>query len=405
MIGTRVLYRVSCLVVLLLLRCQPTSAFIFSVNSKNVKQFIHLSAKGGKKGTGSAILKGFGSTAKKLPVETDNTPTTRAFFQFLDTNGAGDNFRRTALGNFPIAKDVKIRGVVALEALKTGDDIIDIPYELALNLGPQGEDPTIPAVQLLRDYCECYLSGQDRLAFYKMLPGFRGPDCMGSTDFFSEAALNALQSPLIVEETTLRRKLADLRFQKEIESDSNFPSWIDGSPVTLDHLIWAMWIITSRILTVQGSDGLSYRLLIPYLDMCNHDRSSKHVLTGRACNGGRLKVVAGAPIKQGAQISIVYGVAGNDRFIQDYGFLDTSTPEGFRLVAQQLLGKVRIREGRYMNVVIPDEEREQTLTRLRETTVARDEEQLLNEVDPQIRSAIEFRLGLKKALLEFIDLA
>jgi hypothetical protein len=66
-------------------------------------------------------------------------------------------------------------------------------------------------------------------------------------------------------------------------------------------------------------------LLIPFLDMCNPDCTSPHVLTGRAVPGGELKVVAGSQLKEGNAINICYGggVAGNDRFIQDYGFLDS----------------------------------------------------------------------------------
>jgi hypothetical protein len=358
-------------------------------------------------GGSSAALKGFGSAVKNLAVPVDNSPTTRAFFQYLDANEAGDNLQRTSLGDFAVDSDNKIRGAVALKDMKQGDDIINIPYELAINLGPQGQDPTVPAVHLLRSYCECHNDSttQGPLAYYKMLPTFQSTDCRGSTDFFSDAALNALQSPLIVEETLQRRELTRQRFETDIAAaNSNFPSWIDGSPVTLEHLAWAVWIITSRVLTVQGDDGQSYRLLIPYLDMCNHDRASKHVLTGRACTGGQLKVVAGSTVKAGTQVTIAYGVAGNDRFVQDYGFLDRSTPEGFRLVAQQLLGKVRIREGKFMNKLIPEEERDRTLQRLRESTTEQDEELLRTESDPQIRLAIEYRLGLKQALSAFIDI-
>ena len=46
----------------------------------------------------------------------------------------------------------------------------------------------------------------------------------------------------------------------------------------------------SRVLTVAGPDGRGHKLLIPFLDLFNHARSSAHVLTGRS--DGLLKVVA-----------------------------------------------------------------------------------------------------------------
>ena len=119
----------------------------------------------------------------------------------------------------------------------------------------------------------------------------------------------------------------------------NLYRWSDGgggddddNVVTEEHLRWAVWLVTSRILTVQGEQntGESYRLMIPLIDMCNHDRASVHVLTGRAVPGGRLKILAGETVEAGSQVNIPYGggVAGNDRFIQDYGILD-ATDGGF----------------------------------------------------------------------------
>ena len=154
-----------------------------------------------------------------------------------------------------------------------------------------------------------------------MLPPFRGEDCMGSTGFFSDKALAELQAPLVVEETLKRKERIGKRFQSDIFVNAkNFPKWIDGSPVIVDHLSWASWLITSRVLTVKGDaeEGKSYRLLIPFLDLCNHDRKSPHILSGRAVPGGELKIIAGSSVKAGEAINICYGggMAGNDRFLQ-----------------------------------------------------------------------------------------
>lgn len=189
----------------------------------------------------------------------------------------------------------------------------------------KGSDPTIPAVVFLKDYCETLGPAADignrKSAYYQMLPPFRGEDCMGSTGFFSGKALAELQAPLVVEETLKRNERIGKRFQSDIFVNAkNFPKWIDGSPVIVDHLSWASWLITSRVLTVKGDaeEGKSYRLLIPFLDLCNHDRNSPHILSGRAVPGGELKIIAGASVKAGEAINICYGggMAGNDRFLQ-----------------------------------------------------------------------------------------
>jgi hypothetical protein len=228
---------------------------------------------------------------------------------------------------------------------------------------------------------------------------------MGSTDFFSDQALAELQAPLIMEETLQRREKVKARFQSDIATSlDDFPKWVDGSQITEEHLLWAVWLITSRVLTVQGdaADGKSYRLLIPFLDMCNHDRSSAHVLTGRAVPGGELKVVAGGAVKEGDAINICYGggVAGNDRFIQDYGFLDPDET-AYKLVVQQLRGKRPVVEGIGAGRYMFEPDRLKTLEQLKRTTIEEDTRLLEEETDPSLRAAYSFRLGVKKALLKY----
>jgi hypothetical protein len=375
--------------------------------------------KGGSKSTGgSSGLKGFGSigssssSSSSAPtVELDRSKQAMAFYEFMEQQNAGDNLSRCALGYFPLGNE-RLRGITAMKPIKKGDPIIRIPYEMAVNLGQEGADPTIPAVDLLRDYCNVLSENNSnnendgKAAYYRMLPTFRGDDCMGSTDFFSDQALEALQSPLIMEETLKRREKVSNRFQLDIASSPDFPSWIDGSPVTWEHLLWAVWLVTSRVLTVQGNaeEGKPYRLLIPFLDMCNHDRSSAHILTGRAEPGGELKVVAGSAVKDGDAINICYGggMAGNDRFIQDYGFLDEgSDDKAYNLVAQQLLGKRRIVEGVGAGRFISEKDRLTTMDALNQTTIEQDSQLLATETDLSMRAALSYRIGVKQALARY----
>mmetsp|Transcript_4229 Transcript_4229/g.10528 ORF Transcript_4229/g.10528 Transcript_4229/m.10528 type:complete len:510 (-) Transcript_4229:232-1761(-) len=400
---------------------------------------------GGLKGFGSPTIAASSSpsssSSSSTKVEVDRSKETRAFYDFLEHQGAGSNLNRCALGNFQITDQFKLRGVVALRQVKKGDDIINIPYDCAINLGQEGSDPTIPALKLLTDYCETLSSSSSsssqesdgsprRAAYYRMLPPFEGDDCMGSTDFFSDQALEALQSPLIKEETLNRRQLVKTRFeQAEFGSAASGStdgtiSWIDGTPLTERHLLWAVWLITSRVLTVQGQEGTgqSFRLLIPFLDMCNHDRSSTHILTGRAVPGGELKVVAGSKVSEGDPINIVYGGgnAGNNRFIQDYGFIDTTrsgsskkllmkdssvddnddnnVAAAFTMVAQELVGKRRAVEGASANRYLSQTDRTRSLDALSETTIEDDERLLADETDSSLISAYRYRIGVKRAL-------
>lgn len=382
----------------------PSSKF-----QKSTPRFAKDDKKKKKTGPASVGVKGFGSSATKSEtsaVDMDRSKDAMAFYDFIEKNGAGENLKRCALGYFPLPDGGgTLRGVVALKDMKKGDVMIRIPYELAINLGGEGEDPTLPGMELLRLYCNALGSSETndrRSMYFHMLPPFQGEDCMGSTDFFPDDAMAALQSPLIVEETTKRRERTKRRYTQDIATNEAFPSWVDGTPIKEAHLRWAAWLITSRVLTVQGDskENKSYRLLIPFLDMCNHDRSSPHVLTGRAIPGGELKVVAGEPVSAGDQINICYGggVAGNDRFLQDYGFLDGEA--AFAIVAQQLLGKRRLAEGATAGRSIAIVDREASLEQLQSTTVDQDET-LLASSHGAVRSSLQYRIGVKKALAKY----
>ena len=403
-------------------------------------------------GGGVGGLKGFGSSVSSSSSSSSTSPAgaagggggtidrsrdALAFYNYLERHGAGDNLKRVALATFPLAgikgsdgQEIRIRGVMATRQIKKGEPIIDVPYELAMNLGRESSDPTLPAVNLLQDYCR-WRSGsssgsstgssggkredgndRDRGAYFQMLPPHRGDDCGGSTDFFSDAALEALQFPPIQDETVRRREQTAARYERDVEPmtqiSDNLYRWRDGGDddvVTEEHLRWAVWLVTSRVLTVQGEEGTgeSYRLMIPLIDMCNHDRGSVHVLTGRAVPGGRLKILAGETVEAGSQVNIPYGggVAGNDRFIQDYGFLDaTDGGFAFDVVAKALVGG----GGEFGPTLMGQRDRTAALEALKTTTIEQDEADLEGTTERDIREALAFRIGVKRAL-EGLDAA
>lgn len=445
------------LLLLLVVVVEGTSSFLHLQSSSTISPIIlkvKSKASTSKRKTISRGLKGFGSPSPSSSSATtstatqttiiDRSPTALKFYDYLHKNGAESNLSRVGLGHTS-----GLRGVVALRDIKKGDAIIDIPYELAIDLGRENSDPTLPATTLLQKYCAwkcCNTDNippgdKDRGSYFNMIPppyysSVEGSntklcDCLGSTDFFSTVALDMLQSPTIVEETVKRKELVNARYDRDVlpmaKMSSNLYRWKEEKEsgdgdiriVTYEHLRWATWVITSRVLTVQGSSNdessnsntHARRLLIPLIDMCNHDRDSPHILTGRAVSGSLLKVVAGCNVRAGDAITIAYGggVEGNDRFIQDYGFLDAGSrgssaaeeeevtaAEGYRIVARKILGKGRAGLSR---MTASDSLRElQALG----TTTLDDDEALLTSgtfVLHDEKMALEYRIGVKRALL------
>lgn len=346
---------------------------------------------GGFGGVGSAIKQK--SSAK---IELDKSTKTLSFYNFIEEYGAGDNIKRVGLAYIPLPTSnkeeektpIKMRGAIALKPIKKDDVIFSIPYELALSLGREGNDPTIPAVNLLQNYlCKRMVVGisttiiDNYKPYLDLLPQYvddiKGSDYEGCTDFFSDEALNELQCPYIMDEVLKRRQKINERYELDIKPKELV--FKDGKPVTIDHLKYATWLITSRVLNVQG-----YRLLIPFIDMCNHNRNSANVPTGTV--GGDLKIIAGTDINPGDEITICYegNVGGNDRFIQDYGFLDCDD-KAFDLMLKN------IEKNNYYD---------STVKALASSTIEEDEKLLLddNNLASDVRCAVTFRIGVKKAL-------
>jgi len=403
---------------------QVSSSPFSSTSSLDAKK-----SKTKKTTSSSAGLSGFGSTTKSSSTSTITVPIDRSkaalnFYSYLSNNGAGTSLKRVGLGFFPFnAEDTEmgLRGVVALKTIAKGEILIEIPYELAWNLGKEGSDPTLPGSIVLQEYCQ-WISGtepsaakkRDLRPYLEMLPPFGSDDVLGSSDFFGDEALAMLQSPQIVDETLSRRAKTEARFERDVqpmmEISNNMFKWRDNEDITEEHLRWAVWLVTSRVLTVQGEAGSgdSFRLMIPLIDMCNHDRNSPHILTGRAVPGGTLKVIAGKTVEAGEQINIVYGhgVTGNDRFIQDYGFLDNfCNGDADAVTAKIFLGKGRIVDGAGATngrpTLMPEDERERALAALEETTLEEDVALLFTsggEMANDVRTALEYRIGIKKAL-------
>ena len=340
------------------------------------------------------------------------------FYSYLESNGVGASLKRVALGFFPLNsedEELRLRGVVALKKILKGEVIIEIPYETAWNLGKENNDPTQPGSIVLQEYCR-WISGEEPSPeknlnpYLEVLPPFGSFDVLGSTDFFSDEALDMLQIPQIKEETLARRKRSQSRYEYDIKPVLEQYPWKDGKETTEEHLRWASWLVTSRVLTVEGEAGMNekFRVMIPLIDMCNHDRNSPHILTGRAVPGGMLKVVAGKTVEAGEQINIVYGggVSGNDRFIQDYGFLDNFCDgDADAITAKILLGQARITEGAGAKggrpTKMPQDERDRALAGLAATTFEEDTALLASkgsQMEDDQRSALEFRIGVKQAL-------
>lgn len=321
-------------------------------------------------------------------------PKYEALYEWLRTNPL-TNLRKVGIADFN-----GLRGVMALQDIDKGEEIVGIPATMAVDLGSDASDPLPAAMKLLgtraAEVSDNYdeenpdddESGSDeRAAYWATLPPPDSPD-LCTPDFFSEKQLRMLQWPPLI--TTTRQRSAQIRkaLGATAPSGDTDVGSLSAAGGRMRELRWAVWAVLSRVLTVQGppdpgalggGQPVGRKLLIPFIDMFNHKGGTKHYLTGRT--DGMLRVVAGEPIKCGEQIFIQYGTPStpNDEFVAHYGFYDPSSQAS---QADRLLVRASA----------------DAVPALAFSTEEEDEELLTDpELPYQEQLAVRLRLGFKRA--------
>lgn len=255
----------------------------------------------------------------------------------VDETNAGDEFIvwLTSRGGKMDAVEIKVldgmRGLVATRDIAQGESIVEIPLGASVDISDtrndrDDKDPSGPALQFLKLYQE---SSEDFKPYFDLLPDLQSDDMERMPDFYSDEELKMLQCPLVVEKTHKRHQLCASR-ASELSLD-------------LQTVKWALCTVAQRAFSVVSPvDGL-LRLLLPGVDLFNHDAHAQHRLRVRWTLQGPVDalftVVAGSNIKQGEEVRICYGGSpfrpdgcGGDchgdvaltnlQYLQRYGFVD-----------------------------------------------------------------------------------
>lgn len=108
----------------------------------------------------------------------------------------------TSLHKVGVADFDGLRGVMALQDIAVGEEIVAIPAQFAVDLGSQNRDPLPAARRLLHERKSV---GGDSRAYWDLLPPPDSRD-LCTADFMSERELELLQWPPLVLETRERAK-------------------------------------------------------------------------------------------------------------------------------------------------------------------------------------------------------
>jgi len=280
-----------------------------------------------------------------------------------------------------------MRGLVATRNIKEGESIIEVPLGAAVEVADDASqrDPSLAALTLLRLYRE---ESSENAPYFDLIPGMGSAEMATMPDFFSEEELAILQHPC-AEKAQRRQQLCRDRATEH--------------GLKVEDVTWALCTVAQRSFTVLSPIDGVLRLLLPGIDMLNHDADSLHNFKVRwnlhGVFEGTFKVVAGSSVKKGEEVRICYGGSPhrpdgcdgdckgdvawtNDQYLQRYGFVDTS------------IGSTMV-DGKFLN-----SDRGAPVREALAQTSPEEDEVLLKDSSLSVgaRTAVSFRLHLKRAL-------
>jgi len=300
---------------------------------------------------------------------------------------------------------------VALKPFKKGEIVVSIPSDVSIDLGGSN-DPGAVGLNLLRKIQSIRTESKNspQAAYIRLLPQVGGQDYSTTTDFFSDKELEMLQWPPVQEETRQRvERIKEIAKKYNVdEEELKWAVWLVSHAITAAAAPWQLLLhsschpshalsirlwylsitqVVSRVIAVKLPGVGLHKLLIPFLDLFNHDGASPHQLSPGMVQGTNtimLCVVAGDDIKEGEEVVFAYGAGmiGSDRMIQDYGFLDQAT-------------------SRNTDAILVKSADESVRQALQATTVEEDKALLQSGgLSPNEVLAVQFRIALKESLLE-----
>lgn len=329
-----------------------------------------------------AVAASLASAAVAELSEDEETASWERFSAWLAQRGA--NLEAVRIG-----KHDGMRGLFATRDIAAGESIIELPLGACIELADArtADDLCAPAITLLG----LRKADQGELEpYFRLLPSRDSKEMATMPDFFTDKELQMLQCPPVAEKTRRRQQLCAQRATEQ---------GLDTQGVT-----WALCTSVQRSFTVLSPiDGL-LRLLLPGIDLINHDADALHSFKVRwQLSDGPVdalfKVVAGSAVKKGEEVRICYGGSPyrpdgcggdchgdiawtNANYLQRYGFIDES------------IGTTMV-DGKWLVTDAAAPVREA----LSETTVEADEALLASSnLSPAARVAVSLRRHLKRAL-------
>jgi SET domain len=285
----------------------------------------------------SGSSKGFGvSKGPTFSHSPDTSPATQALIRFLKSqNAKGIENGVTEIG----IQDGQ-RGLFATTDIKKDQLLCMIPSDVALALSDPskfGEDaPTFAhgGLNFLKMYWNDEQARNTWAPYLDTLPTKDSPYFTPTPDYFSDEEIELLEFPRLVKSVHKRKQ------------DIEHLAAENG--LTVEELQFATWLVSSRAFNINLSDGekkedeqydergqviakagaglKSIRVMIPYLDMVNHDTNSpncRFTMIDPEKDEAWFALEANRNIPAGREINIAYrsDIYSSVELLMNYGFV------------------------------------------------------------------------------------
>lgn len=377
------MFKVSITIVALLANAHCASAGpAFAVSSSNSPKKTKSSNQGKAAG-------GFGKTATPAPVvhDPDTSDSTQDLIKFLvsqKSRGIGTEDCGNEIG---FHRETGIRGLYATKNFKKGEIICRIPSDCALALSdPQMGGDDVPTIAHGgRNYILLY---QDDAKACKLWAPYLNTlpteeaNFDATPDYYSDEEVEALEFPRFVESAKTRKQQIQDLAEKE--------------GMTFSDLQFATWLVSSRSFQISISNEpeaagagsvasvqKSIRVLLPYLDMINHNSNEANAelhLIDPEKDEAWFAIRATRPIKAGKEVTIAYGTGVDSSFdlLLNYGFVPDDNKIDAMVVKKGGEGSIESLEGW-------------------STTLEEDEKALEGEITGNMGNVLKFRTVMKRS--------
>ncbi|KAJ2456090.1 hypothetical protein EV183_000433 [Coemansia sp. RSA 2336] len=253
----------------------------------------------------------------------DNQQKLVRFVEWLKDNGV-------QTGKLELRESEKGNGIYATAAISKDEQYIQLPHHLMITsrvcrdaLSTDSWTPKIEGDALLHVFLIYQRFVAEKSSFWRPFIDVL-PTEFQTPLVFADSELELLKNTNIPSAAKEQRDSLRKTYQEILEDVPE--TVVPRDVLTFENYMWAAMIMMSRTFTgklLAQKDENDTRIMLPFVDMLNHDVQAKVEFTDTEST---LDVATCVDIGQGDEVCYSYGPKGNDELLLGYGFIIPNNP-------------------------------------------------------------------------------